>query len=361
MPVPSAPLTPQARNASLDGLRGIAALSVALGHCVVQVTGLALWGTSLRDFPSMHTADIAMRVFSTLFPSDAAVMVFFVLSGHVLWQSFRRRQVRFFAGLPDYICARVYRLLPLVIVTGLPIGLLTNAPAPELVRNMLLLSTSLNHVLWSLQVEMVASLSLFALWGVTRGVRWMLLLALVLAFAATPFFRGEGAVVFFPAFVLGALVFSVPLRLWQNSWLLAGGTAVLLFTNLALGHGGITRCFEMLGAMVLVGAVAHGRLPWLSTRLPLFLGAISYPFYLTHVLGLWGAEPYLAMLPPVPDLVMIAARAVLSIALTIPLAWALHVFVEDPVLRARPRLNWWPRTRQPLIAAAPAIEGRIAR
>jgi peptidoglycan/LPS O-acetylase OafA/YrhL len=24
--------------------------------------------------------------------------------------------------------------------------------------------------------------------------------------------------------------------------------------------------------------------------------------------------------------------------LTIPLAWALHVFVEDPVLRARPRI-----------------------
>jgi peptidoglycan/LPS O-acetylase OafA/YrhL len=67
------------------------------------------------------------------------------------------------------------------------------------------------------------------------------------------------------------------------------------------------------------------------------------------------------MLPPVPDLVMIAARAVLSIALTIPLAWALHVFVEDPVLHARPRLNTWPRTRQPLVVSAPAIDGRIAR
>jgi len=256
--MPSA--TPQARNLGLDGLRGIAALSVALGHCLLQVTGLPLLATSLRDFPSMPTGDIAMRVFSTLLPSDAAVMVFFVLSGHVLWQSFRRRQVRFLAGLPDYVAARVYRLMPLVIVTGLPIGLLSNAPAPELVRNMLLLSTSLNNVLWSLQVEMVASLTLFALWGLTRGTRWMLVLALVLAFGVTPFFRGQGAVVFFPAFVLGALVSSMPPRLWRNSWLLAGGTAMLLFTNLLLGHGGITRCFEMLGATVLVGAVAHGRL-----------------------------------------------------------------------------------------------------
>ena len=133
-----------------------------------------------------------MRMFSTLLPSDAAVMVFFVLSGHVLWRSFQRRQMRFLAGLPDYVSARIYRLMPLVIVTGLPIGLLSTASASELVRNMLLLSTSLNNVEWSLQVEMVASLTLFALWGLTRGASWMLLLALVLTFGITPLFRGQG-------------------------------------------------------------------------------------------------------------------------------------------------------------------------
>ena len=177
------------RNPGLDGLRGVAALSVALGHSVVQVTGLALWGTSLRDFPAMPAMDIVMRVLSALFPSDAAVMVFFVLSGHVLWESFRRKNFRFFADLPEYACARVYRLFPLSIVSALPLGLLTSAPAPELVRNMLLMSHSLNGVLWSLQVEVVASFALFALWGITRGAGWKLLLALVLAFAATPLFK----------------------------------------------------------------------------------------------------------------------------------------------------------------------------
>nr|WP_294520418.1 acyltransferase [uncultured Rhodopila sp.] len=331
------PPSGQSRNAGLDGLRGLAALSVALGHCFGQVTGLALWATSLRDFPSMPAADVAMRVLSALFPADAAVMVFFVLSGHVLWESFRRKQLRFFADLPDYACARVYRLFPLVIVSAIPLGLLINAPAADLVRNMLLLSTNLNLVLWSLQVEVVASLTLFGLWGLIGGKRWMLLPAVVLAFGLTPFFRGEGAVVFFPAFVLGASISSVPPRVWRLSWLLAGGTAVLVFTNIALGHGGITRCFEMLGATVLVGAVASGRLRFLHSRPARFLGSISYPFYLTHVVGLIVADPYLHMLAGLPALVMVAARAVLSIALTIPLAWFLHIFVEDPVLRARPR------------------------
>jgi peptidoglycan/LPS O-acetylase OafA/YrhL len=327
------------RNPGLDGLRGVAALSVALGHCVVQVTGLGLWNTSLRDFPSMPAADIAMRILSALFPSDAAVMVFFVLSGHVLWGSFRRKHLRFFADLPDYACSRIYRLYPLAIVSALPLGMLTAAPATELVRNMLLLSNSLNTVLWSLQVEVVASLALFAVWGLTRGDARKLLLALIVAFAATPFFRGEGAVVFFPAFLLGASIASVPVRFWHNRWLVAGGVTILVFTNVLLGHGGITRCFEMAGATVLVGAVGSGQLRFLRARVPLFLGAISYPFYLTHIIGIAGAEPFLHALPPMAPLLMIGARAVASIALTIPLAWLLHVFVEDPVLRARPRIG----------------------
>jgi peptidoglycan/LPS O-acetylase OafA/YrhL len=290
-----------------------------------------------------------MRVLSALFPSDAAVMVFFVLSGHVLWGSFERRRYRFFADLPDYACARIYRLFPLTIVSALPLGLLTSAPAPELVRNMVLLSNSLNTVLWSLQVEVVASFALFALWGVTQagvtpGRGWKLLLALVLGFAVTPLFRGVGAVVFFPAFILGASISSVPDRFWCNRFVLIGGIIVLVFTNVVFGHGGITRCFEMAGATVLVGAVAAGRLGFLRGRVPLFLGAISYPFYLTHVIGLAIAEPFLATLTTGSPFVMIAARSASSIALTIPLAWALHVFVEDPVLRARPRIGrWWKR------------------
>jgi peptidoglycan/LPS O-acetylase OafA/YrhL len=334
----------EGRNAALDGLRGVAALSVALGHCVVQVTGLGLWATSMRDFPSMPAHDIAMRVLSALFPSDAAVMVFFVLSGYVLWGSFQRNDKRFFSGLPDYACARIYRLFPLAIVSALPLGMLTDAPAPELVRNMLLLSNSLNTVLWSLQVEVVASFALFALWGLTRGTPWKLLLALAVAFAATPFFRGQGYVVFFPAFILGALVSSVPARVWLNSWILCGGIVLLIFTNIVVGHGGITRCFEMAGAMILVGAVGCGRLRLMRSRVALFLGAISYPFYLTHVIGLAVAEPLLAALPTLSPLAMIAARALASIPLTIPLAWALHVFVEMPVLRVRPRISLMPRS-----------------
>lgn len=317
----------------------MAALSVALGHCFVQVTGLALWGTSLRDFPSMTAADIGMRVTSALFPSDAAVMVFFVLSGHVLWGSFQRKQPRFLTGLPAYAAARFYRLYPLAIVSAIPIGLLSAAPAWQLAMNMLLLSDSLNGVLWSLQVEVVASFALFAVWGLTRGAAWKLAVALIVAFGATPFFRGFGPVVFFPAFILGAGISLIPPRLWRHGALVVVGLLLLVLTNVVLGHGGVTRCFEMAGATLVVGSVASGQLPFLRWRLPLFLGAISYPFYLTHEFGLAVSGPWLAAWAHLPAAGMILALAASSIALTIPLAWALHVCVENPTLRARPRLR----------------------
>ena len=95
----------------------------------------------------------------------------------------------------------------------------------------------------------------------------------------------------------------------------------------------------MAGATALVGAVANGQLAFLRARLALFLGAISYPFYLTHVIGLLAADPILMALPSLPSLLAIAARAVISIAFTIPIAWFRHVFVEDPMLRAPPRIR----------------------
>ena len=54
-------------------------------------------------------------------------------------------------------------------MTALPLGFLTAATARELVMNMLLLRSSLNGVLWSLQVEVVASLGAFRVMGIDHG------------------------------------------------------------------------------------------------------------------------------------------------------------------------------------------------
>jgi peptidoglycan/LPS O-acetylase OafA/YrhL len=326
------------RNHALDGLRGVAALSVALGHCVLVGSGLGLWDTSLRDFAGLPWVSIALRVISTFLPSDAAVMVFFALSGHVLWQSFRRKNSRLIADLPDYVSARLFRLLPLTIITCLPLAFLRDTSARELAMNMLLLSDKLNGVTWSLQVEMVASLGLFVLWGLTSGTVWKNLAALLLVLAAIPFCRGNPYVVFLPAFILGALITSLPKRLFEYRYILPMAIAVLMFTNLIFGHGGLTRCFEIVSATIIVGAVSIGRLPVLNSRLCQFLGAISYPFYLVHPIVM--AEIFPVIPAGVRDngFATLAILAITTVPIAIPIAWLLHAGVEMPVLRGRPRI-----------------------
>lgn len=350
---PAGVLPESKRNYALDALRGLAALSVAIGHCFMAIGGLTMWESSIRDFPAMTGTDIALRLVSLLVPAESAVMVFFVLSGHVLWSSFQRKNFRFIADLPDYVCSRTYRLFPLAIMSALPLGLLTDASARELVLNMLLVHRSLNGVLWTLQVEVVASLQLFTLWCLTRGVRWKMAVAIALSVAAVPFFRGNPYVVFVPAFFLGASISLVPPAVWTGRPILAAATIALVVTNLLFGFGGVSRCFEILGATVLVGAVAAGRFAFLRSRVSHFLGAISYPFYLTHPIGLFLAGPFVQSLPLSSPFARVFVLAVSSIALAIPLAWVLHVFVEDPVLRARPRIRVRaPGTRQGVIQTA---------
>jgi peptidoglycan/LPS O-acetylase OafA/YrhL len=333
-------MSSRGRNQSLDGLRGVAAMSVALGHCFMIIGGQTLWESNIRQFGLMSWTDIGLRLVSVLFPAEAAVMVFFVLSGHVLWTSFQRKDLRFFTDLPDYISARVFRLFPLAIMSALPFGLLMQASASDLVMNMLLLRRDLNGVLWSLQVEVVASMVLFAVWGLTRGTAWKLVLVLITTVVAVPFFRGNPYVVFMPAFILGALLSSIPARVWLNSWILGVGVAILVMPTLVFAFGGVSRCFEIVGSTVLVGAVASGRFQFLRSHFPLFLGAISYPCYLTHPIGLTLGMLWVQSLPTESPFVRVFVLAVISLSMTIPFAWVLHVCVEDPVLRARPRFSW---------------------
>ena len=51
-------------------------------------------------------------------------MVFFVLSGHVLWGSFARKVS--LTDFPDYLCAHVFGIIPLVIVSTLAFSIVVH-------------------------------------------------------------------------------------------------------------------------------------------------------------------------------------------------------------------------------------------
>lgn len=326
------------RNLALDGVRGLAALSVALGHCMLIVAGMEVWSKTAFDFPNMPAQEIAGRLLHLLFPGNGAVMVFFVLSGYVLWGSFARRQSTI-ADTPDYIVARLFRLLPLVIATTLLYWLVTSPSPGELIANMVLLSTSMNKVLWSLQVEMIGSLVIFIAWLVARNDPVRLFIALCVVAAAVPFFRGNQFVVYLPAFLLGALIHHVPARVWQSRALLVVALAVLLLPSIVFSYRGITRVLEILAAAAIVGCIAVQRPPLLEKAPIRFLGAVSYPFYLVHPLGMSGALNFIGPLPGMNFLFQFGVYALVSLLISLPVAWLLHVTVEMPALRWRPHMG----------------------
>ena len=325
------------RNLALDGVRGLAALSVALGHCMLIVAGMDVWSKTAFDFPAMPAQEIAGRLMHLLFPGNGAVMVFFVLSGYVLWGSFARKRPTT-ADVPDYIVARLFRLLPLVVATTLLYWLVTSPSPGELIANMLLLSTGMNKVLWSLQVEMIGSMVIFIAWLAARNDPIKLFIALCVVAAAVPFFRGNQFVVYLPAFLLGALIHHVPARIWQSRALLVAALLVLLLPSIVFSYRGVTRLLEILAAAAIVGCVAAQRPPLLENAPIKFLGAVSYPFYLTHPLGMAGALNFIGPLPGMNFLFQFGVYALVSLLISLPVAWLLHVTVEMPALRWRPRL-----------------------
>ena len=326
------------RNLALDGVRGLAALSVALGHCMLIVAGMDVWSKTAFDFPAMPAQEIAGRLMHLLFPGNGAVMVFFVLSGYVLWGSFARKQPTT-DDIPNYIVARLFRLLPLVVATTLLYWLVTSPSPGELIANMLLLSTGMNKVLWSLQVEMIGSMVIFIAWLAARNDPIKLFIALCVVAAAVPFFRGNQFVVYLPAFLLGALIHHVPARIWQSRALLVAALLVLLLPSIVFSYRGVTRLLEILAAAAIVGCVAAQRPPLLESAPIKFLGAVSYPFYLIHPLGMAGALNFIGPLPGMNFLFQFGVYALVSLLISLPVAWLLHVTVEMPALKGRPRMG----------------------
>ncbi|MDE8345556.1 MAG: acyltransferase [Acidocella sp.] len=324
------------RIEALDGIRGYAALSVALGHSLLAVTGLALWSTDLHNFPAMSGSEIGLRLLSVVMPSDAAVMVFFVLSGHVLWHSFARKNLSA-SGFIAYLRARIQRLYPLIIITTVTIGIVKHAALMSIISTALLWTVSVNGVLWSLQVEVIGSVVIVLIWFAAGRSQKRLALALLGTAVIVPLARGT-PLVFMPAFVLGALINTVPDGIWRRKSIPLFGLCLLLSTNIIFGHGGITRIFEMAGATCLVGGMGRAPVGVLLNPVARFLGAISYPFYLSHPLGAIFAAAILARIHDhLSSITKIAVFALISIGIAMPLAWILHITIEHPMIDRRRR------------------------
>lgn len=309
------------RNKSLDGLRGIAALSVAIGHCITHLYGLSAYPLTFRDFHGIDGMKIAIRLSMSVFNADAAVILFFVLSGHVLSRSLEARA----QGL-DYLVRRAFRLLPVGIVTAVPFILYMRPNALDALGTALLVNHSVNGVIWSLQIELVGSALIFVLWMI--GSRSAAILA-ALAFIGAALAWDNWIALFLPSFCLGFLVPSLPECVGRSRAAVISALIVLLFADILLGRSVSSRLVEMAAAWVLVGCVASSPPRMLESRSMLFLGDVSFPFYLLH--------PFFMMVIGVhvsTSLLGFLSLTAMSVSAALVISWIIHRTIEKPAIAA---------------------------
>ncbi len=335
---------------ALDGVRGLAFLTVLLSHC--------------NDYTSRP-----------LFLSDGQVGVwlFFVLSSFLLARPWFEdpAPLRSPATWLRYLVRRLLRIYPLFLLYLVPLWLVAHVPLSKCLR--ILVLDTVHGVDWSLFVEfrfylLLPVLMLPLALGLGRRLHLAFLAVLILlGLLAFPFWRPHHTwlwaglpvsgwtgnawfLSYLGCFLVGmvAAAFAAPAaaapgraRHWGDFATLLG-LASLLMIPLARQYtdwGAATDYavfahlwfpFSALFALWICLLCRHGgaasRL--LSLRPLRFLGAISYPGYLSHVFVLHAFKPLL----PHGNLVFVLC----SIGATLLCSWLLHVTVEKPLYRLRP-------------------------
>jgi peptidoglycan/LPS O-acetylase OafA/YrhL len=328
------------RRRALDGLRGVAALVVVVHHTLmVSPTFMAAYTGAPRGAVPRLLVDTPLRV---LWAGDAAVAVFFVLSGYVLAVSAAR------ASWLSYYPRRLMRLyLPVWGATVLALAALAAFPrfadsgrstwvdgqsvsvtTGSMLRTLSLWAPdNLIAPLWSLRWEVLFSLLLPLYVAIAQRMRRLALgpaLAVLLGgIAAGVAFRIE-ALQYVPLFLIGVLMADREVELtarltgWDRSRRLLAcvGALVLLSSHMyPLVAAGA-------GLAVLLAFACHEVTAVLSRRLPLWLGRISYSLYLVHIIVVLAAASVVPLTAPM--------LLLLTIPASLGLAVVFHRYVEEP-------------------------------
>jgi len=145
----------------IDSIRGLAALSVAIGHVLIastQTRGLHL--ISIGEFSELTIFQKIVRLLLVIFNGEAAVMCFFVISGFVLYKALDGLYKNQKHWIAIFYKKRLYRIYPALIVSYIFLGFYLQSPSNQFVEGIILWGIGENPVTWTLKVELLMALLL---------------------------------------------------------------------------------------------------------------------------------------------------------------------------------------------------------
>jgi peptidoglycan/LPS O-acetylase OafA/YrhL len=357
------------RIISLESLRGVAALIVAVFHC-----GPANWenGQMLAAASACGQNTLASLgyLFTAVFNGHAAVVFFFVLSGFVLARSTNETRLFDVHWAIRFFVRRILRIFPAVIVCVLVFAAVTTGVAlyetgttsgaatlHNTILHMLLLKTDLNGALWTMQVEVLAIplilISVLLLRQKHIKVVLLITLILVLSLFHKPLrflFVGE----YLPVEMMGCFMAGILADHFGKRWFMFCSprhtdSSCLVFIALLFLAAPLTAwtykwtlILQTVASAGIVGSFAFGKPgrasrllehPWLR-----FLGTISFSFYLYHPLSLMVLCKFTLTDERLQQInllwfavTLIAGTA--TILIVLPIGWLSWKFVEVPCMR----------------------------
>lgn len=300
------------RELAIDGLRGIAALMIFVHHAQLPIIGSLTGGL------------------------DAGVMIFFALSGYLLYGPFLRGPV----NLQSYAIRRLARILPAYLIASIgiavlwypsflsdPIGILTMQRTPVVVVWTLQLEVAF-YVLLPLIAKLVAGQPLRLLLMALGSVAWTVVsAALIIGRGQTATNQDVGTILsYLWAFVPGMLVAASGRARWP-AWLAAPGIA-LIAVSVVVDLPSYLDIAAGAGSGLLIAAMVGRSVPRPVVRLCALGGAMSYSFYLWHE----------AIIDAV-DRPATSLGAVLAFVVVIVAAAIVYALVERPAMNAGRRLT----------------------
>src|SRR4051794_12618871 len=306
-------------------------------------------------------SDLLFRILGN---GPGAVVLFYVLSGFVLTLVLQQGAERGVMKASRFFQARIFRIYPAVItsialfvalffLTGLSLTSPEQYSPWIIFLNGLLLSTTIDGVMWSLQLELIAAPVIFLVWLAwlrfgNRALTVTFVVLVVLSFTRTwnhligpPAAFGQ-----LHAFVAGMAAFlcgrKIVERLRRPALWLAGMIAGFALSRAAIGwSSNWTVLSETLFGAAMVALLAFGKFnsdAWQITGLARFFGRISFSFYLLHPLTMTlfaSAAPTLTTMvnAGIHPLVIATTAFICSVAAVTPLAWLQYQYIERPFIK----------------------------
>ena len=344
------------RNISIDGLRGLAALAVAIHHglLVLSVNGIDnLWMQPLYARLGLETLIVQTLIWLT--NGSFFVMVFMVISGWASSVSYSPTN-----GLYSYYARRLSRLMPVYVVTTLLLYIaVVSGLAPvaipdaslwwrwwlqgpislkELFEHLVFLKPGLGGATWTMSVFVVGAIfypTLNKLKEKLSGLGYALLFGDLILLA---WITQKDEYLLFCAFLLGTLYSRCADALtWIYNKISGYWLIVLTIIVMSLRYLILTRwiwVIEGIWAFALVGAVIQNKLAIFANTKLAGIGKISYSYYLWHFLILYAVSPLMVQLLGGGVLTLLV-NTIVCVLITTPVARMSYLVIEQGRLRGK--------------------------